>query len=368
MRLHVFHPASRLAVLRAMCRMPEHARRVAVESTIVGVGAASNGMSFPPGEVNGASLVVVAERDGVLDTFAHEVAHCYLGHSRGGEQAEREAAALAREWGFRNDAADPEVAASLVQEFITSAPEMRAVTGQDSAVRIECRCGSVCRVYAPTVIGMVAEIGIECPTCRWVVVEPLRELVRCPDCGARASVVWAPEATPTSPVARLVCSCGTSLSLRIHQCEPDDVEPGPPREPEDEAAREARQVARRLASITEKLRGLAPAVLAWVPRWAGDMEPYGVELESVRSALVWTRELLLKGVRSLDADDPRGEVVTDVDAVLAWAAESVVRRNLAAAVEALTDAAGLIAMMVPPEPTAAVEARSPSDAGEESNP
>jgi hypothetical protein len=67
----------------------------------------------------------------------------------------------------------------------------------------------------PTVPGLPAEVGVECPSCGWVALMPVGELARCPTCGGTAGVTWAEGATPDVPVASLTCPCGVVQQGRI---------------------------------------------------------------------------------------------------------------------------------------------------------
>jgi hypothetical protein len=330
----VYDAASLAAILRALCRLPEPIRRfVAEECVVVSVGVVTAGLNVHPTHASGRNVIVIAEGRGDLSgpTFGHEVAHAVLGHSLGTVEAEREAAALCASWGFGGDgltsggAADPGMAAALLLTERANAPRMRAVT-RDSSVRIECACGAACRVYAPTAVGLAATVGVECVVCGWVAVEPLARLVKCHGCGSTTTVRWSADATPELPRASWECTCGVSATLRL--ADPDAEAERPPKPSVPEELWHADRAARQLIGIEGSLRRLAAQ--------AGDVSDAA---ESLRSGIAWSRSLLLRALRGLDAGDSRGSALIDADGELSSVAERLALRDLAGAADLVASAA-----------------------------
>jgi hypothetical protein len=343
-----YHAGTRREILAALCAMPPSARAVALRDvTFCGVGVRSNGMTFPPGASVGGWLVCIAERDGARDTVLHEVAHVVHGHRHGGEAEEAEACATAAAWGAVGDSANAEAQVAHAHQFYASAPRMLVGTDRDGTVRITCqKCGARCQVFAPTVPGLSAEVGVSCEVCDWCEVMEVSQLVKCPDCGERATVLWGEDASPECAVARLACACGTSLRLK---CEPDaEPEPERPRRAPVPELWPVVQVARRLPAIGASLRRLEAAVQA------GDVPD---ALESGRASLVWLRQLLARAVRSIDAGDSRRASMTDADAKLASAGAELAQRNFTAAADHVARATATLDALL----TAAGNGRSDGD-------
>lgn len=271
----MWDPASRREVMRALCAMPEDARRVAFEDFVIaGVGLATAGMALGPSTLAGARWVLpLAERTGIGGTLAHEIAHAILGHKTGGLDREREAAALAREWGFDGPSADPDRCADALRQALERGTSMRAAV-VDGALAIECECGSWCRVVAPTVPGLAAKCGVECPACGWYEIVGIGELRACPTCATR-TVLWAPDATPSEPAVRWDCDCGETHTIRC------DV-PGPVTVSEERWA--TRTAADALVSVARTLRNLD----------AADPDMRAVSTESCRAAVWFAHERLVR--------------------------------------------------------------------------
>ncbi len=339
MRLSALDPATRRAILEALTRVPEDVRRIALEQvSFVSTGRFSAGMALPPPVAEGGWLVIVSERgDAAVNTVGHELAHVVCGHTQGTVEAEHEATGLAALWGFSGDSVNGDVAARRFHESRPPVPRMRALIG-DSVVRIECPCGTTCRVLAPTVGGMAAEVGVVCPACEWCEIVELRELVRCPACRERAAVTWTPDATPDFPVATWTCECGATTTLQLQRELAAEADPPPGPCVPDEVWPIA-QAARRLLGVEESVRRMEAAVQA------GEVPD---ALESCRSTLVWVRGLLSRAVRSLDPTDPRRLFLNDADGELANAGAELVQRNLAASADAVAHAASTLDAMLTP--------------------
>lgn len=106
-------PATREALVNALSRLPDDARRFAIDKLVfVSCGGGLNGQCLPSRFIAEADwLVLIYDRAQDLETvIAHEVAHAYLGHSIGDymsdEETERQAREQVRAWGFSGKGAD----------------------------------------------------------------------------------------------------------------------------------------------------------------------------------------------------------------------------------------------------------------------
>jgi hypothetical protein len=126
-------------VLRALCKMPEDARRFAlvrVSFAIVGERGCA-GMALGPRHLGGDRwLVALGERGALVEsTVAHEVAHALFGHQHGSAEHEREAAAMAASWGFAGASADPAMCVERFERAESKVATRRRVDG-----RVPLRC------------------------------------------------------------------------------------------------------------------------------------------------------------------------------------------------------------------------------------
>lgn len=218
-----------------LCRVPEPVRRFALEHVLfVSVGGAPGpgipytvvGLAVPRSRFDEVQWVVpLLDREGVGVTAAHELAHAYLGHARGTAEAEREAAELVRSWGFNGTSSDPDGCAARHDVAAERVALMRAGLVGDE-LQVTCTCGAGCRVLAPVVVGLPAEVGVECPRCGWVALMDVGQLHACMTCGGTAGVTWAADATPELPVATHACSCGEVATFTLRTVPPSL--PAPP--------------------------------------------------------------------------------------------------------------------------------------------
>jgi hypothetical protein len=301
MNLLVRNLETRRALLEMLCALPAEARGFALERVAfasvggaVGPGLAytRRGFALDREALGGTeALVVIADGPAARNVAAHEVAHCYLRHDSATVDAEREAAALAREWGFDGPSSDPEAAVAAFEAG--SEPEhLIRSTVKDGALRVECHaCGSRCRVYAPTAPGLPAEVGVECSRCGWLLLLNLGALRTC-ECGQHAAAVWSEGATPVSPTATAACTCGRTVTLRLEVNAPEPEVP------------EWRWAVREAAGLVAGLRA-SPSD----PNW---------------SALWLARRRILRAAHLLD--DARGPVLAGL-AVEVAAAGADLRHN-----------------------------------------
>ena len=235
MNLSARDPAMMRTILEAVCRLPESVRRFVVERVVFvslddyswnGQDFYTRGRAISPDQVADRWVIVLAP-DAPASTIAHEVAHSFAEHEAGGADAEREAAQLARSWGFTGDAADPD---SAVERYLDAAEEpmrIRARVSDAGALGFDCRaCGCACAVLAPVVAAFNAVVGVECTTCRKAGLFEVAGVLKCPTCGERPAVTWETGATPQVPVARSVCTCSSvMLMIAPSVIDPEPIEP-----------------------------------------------------------------------------------------------------------------------------------------------
>ena len=347
MKASVYDPSTLRSVFEALVMMPPDARAIAVRDvTFVGVGVRTNAMAIPPAGAAEGWIVCLAERDGARDTVLHELAHVYHGHPHGGAEAEAEACATAASWGAAGHSADVALHAGHARTWQAAAPRV-FVGSRGGTITVACgRCAAACEVLAPVVAGIPAEVGLGCSSCGWFELVKVAPLVSCPVCGKAATATWTPDATPSAPEVRLVCECGTNVSLRLHT-EPDE----PERPPRSTGLWLVDRAAGQIAGVEASLRRLALAA-----------EPDGVAVESCRSVVLWSRQLLVRAARELQGD-PRRPIVDDAAGELAHAGERLSARDLAASADAVASAGRTLnALLEPAGP------RSPADVAAESNP
>jgi hypothetical protein len=300
MKLLIENAAARRAALQALCRLPEDVRRFAMESVVfASVGRVRVGLAITPELLKGAEWVVLlAERDGIADTLAHEVGHAVSAHDRPSEQAEREAAGLARAWGF---AADPDGCAATFAE--SRQPVTLSVVVAGAGLTVKCgECGAACRLLAPAVPGIHAEAGVQCETCDWLKIFALDDLLGCPKCEGRVVALWTQDATPAEARATWTCACGESLTLRL-QCEPVAPAPSPRQDVAPEAWAMA-TAANMLMSLEEALRRLPPDADA-------------MAREVIRVRILYARQRVLCAARLLTADTGAAMLVSVADEIAA---------------------------------------------------
>lgn len=329
MIVHVGDPATRRAIFEALIRLPEPVRRFALEQTAtIGVGRAAAGIAFPPDALGPPrATIVLAERDGARETFAHEVAHAFLGHTQAGAEVEREAAAQARSWGFDGLSADPEACVARFKRDEDARPAFR-IRATAETVEATCHCGAACDPLAPTVPGLPASVAVACPACGWVEVVDLAMFVgSCPACVIRAVVTWAEDAMPQAPVVTVSCgSCGQCRRLRA---------PAIPVTISSRRADPEWGLARATRSLREVAKGL-PTINVRGEFGAPDAAP--VALESCRAALAWARGLLLREFKAMPRNDARLVPVSFVIAELGFAIAALGRREVRAAAVHLSSA------------------------------
>jgi hypothetical protein len=293
---------SRRDVLKALPRLPADVRAFVLERvTIVSTGRVTAGLALPPPVLgDDAWVVLLSERTGVTGTFVHEIAHAWLGHVHASADHEREAAGLAREWGFDGPSTDPDDCAERHVAGSEAVPLVRANVTAD-VLTIACRCGAACSIYAPTAAGLPAEVGAECLACGWVTVVELDHVCPCPACKARADVRWPAVATPAAPVAVWTCACGETRTLALQTA--------------PAAAPQLAEPEWAMRTATAGLSRLGPALrsLSTADPWA---------LESCRASLWFWRARLLRAARALGAD-ARGATLTELAREVAAAGASL---------------------------------------------
>ena len=308
-------------VFSTLCRVPEDVRRLALERVKVVLlePRAVNGFAC---KTDGGWIVALVSRDGMDDTFAHELGHVVSEHYGEGVELERAAADLAAGWGFAGHSADADSCAASFSPG-TRAPAIRAVVGGD-AVTMECRtCGSECGVLAPTVPDLAADLGVECPRCGTFDAVSLAGLAPCGACGGRAAVEWAAGATPEKPVATWTCACGASATREVNM--------RPAARSQDYAAFAIGDAVRALAAVAEFGRGDALSVDARAMWLAG-----------AGASLGWARMRAAAAVQHMDELDQRRPAVDRAMSEMAGAGEALARRDVAGAVAAVELAAATL--------------------------
>lgn len=319
-------PSSLRAIFETLVRVPESVRAYAQQhvGTLV-VGGSSRGWTLRRAAFDGVEhLVVLHARDGIADTFAHELAHVMCAHAddAGGPcgEHEREAAALAASWGFAGPSADPDSAERALSDGVAreTPPSIVSTVTADS-IRLECSaCGRAAHLLCPTVPGLSAVILAECPaSCPGVAVIELAE-VPCP-CGARATVTWAAGATPEHPVVLCTCTCGASvIRTVVSAAEPQQRPPSDIVIPQPDEPAEHFYLRQAIFALTAK---------------NGEPEPGA-------GALRWARDRLSLALREMTQDDPRRVELEAAVAVIA-------RGDVGAAADAVARAARALDVQPP---------------------
>ena len=309
---------TRRAVFEVLCRVPEPVRAFALDRcAFASVGRGAAGMAISPVASGGTTwTIVLADRDGVTGTAAHELAHAFLGHDQASVEAEIAAAELAASWGIVGDSADASGCAERFKAWAAQVMDLRARV-DDGRVMVECKCGAQGTILAPVVVGRSAECAISCPACEWVLVIELADLVKCAACGGRAIVTWAKGATPDAPTALWICPCGVNVTRRLL---PNVVRPGPMPETEWRM----RRAARACMTAEECLRRL------------GSLEALDpLALEGCRSGIGWARMLTVEAAEHLDA---RRALLDHVALDLTSAAQAFGRREMLSAADLVANA------------------------------
>jgi uncharacterized Zn finger protein len=302
-------------------------RRFALEHvTFAGVGDVGGdqrvvGLAIGPRLSEGAEwFVPLAEREGIGATLAHELAHAMAGDEDASGEAEVRAVTQANAWGF-SDGDPAEHAARFERRQRVVRTHAKAMGDQ---LLVSCHeCGSACRVFAPTVPGLPAEVGLECPRCGWVVARAVSDVADCAACGRAATVTWAEAATPDDPSATWTCECGTTTTLALVTA-PAEVEVGP-------EAQDVRAAASELMDAEETLRLLGGS---------GD-EQRAVALERCKIGMVIAIHRLRRTAKAL-GDDPQAGALRGMADEVGVAVSEFARRDDSAAADRVAKVAHVL--------------------------
>ena len=326
--------SARQEVLEALCKLPEHARRFALEHvTFVGLGDVGGdqcvvGVAVGPRRREGTEWVVpLMQREGIGATLAHELAHAMAGDEVASCEAEVRAVAQANRWGFSDG--DPAEHAARFERRQRSVTTRARLSGD--TMSMACTCGTPCRVWAPAVPGMKAEVGLGCRRCGWVETRSVDELCDCPSCHCPLTAVWTEDATPSAPRATWTCSaCGATATVALPTA-PEEVEATP-------EVQDVRAAASELMGAEETLRRLGGS---------RDLQ-HALAVESCRVGMVFAGQRLRRAAAAFGSDPQASVLLGMADEVGLAVAEFVRRDDFSAADLAARIAHALNAMSAGP--------------------